>query len=53
MAGLMLGVHRGSPTVMIGAMAGMAFLGVVGDVNGPKLISDPERMADKWFGLRK
>jgi len=52
-AGVALGIHTGSPTVLLGSMAGFFVLGIVGDVNGGKMIQDPERMKEKFFGTRK
>ena len=52
-AGVMLGVHSKSPTVMLGASAGLALAAAVGDVNGRGILMDPDKFYKKSFGLRK
>jgi len=53
MAGVLLGMHKSSPKIMLGAGFGFFFVGVAMDVNGPRFYQEPERMAEKWNGLRK
>ena len=52
-SGMMLGVYTKNPTVMLGASAGLALAGVVGDVNGRAFLLNPERFYSKSYGLRK
>jgi hypothetical protein len=52
-SGIALGVHTKNPTVMIGASAGLALAGVVGDVQGRQMLADPESFYKKAFDLRK
>ena len=52
-SGMMLGVYTKNPTVMMGASAGLALAGVIGDVNGRAFLLNPERFYSKAHGLRK
>mmetsp|Transcript_28619 Transcript_28619/g.63896 ORF Transcript_28619/g.63896 Transcript_28619/m.63896 type:complete len:152 (-) Transcript_28619:247-702(-) len=53
MSGAVLGVYMQSPWVMLGATSGLFLVGFAADVNGAKIMQDPERMKEKYFGLRK
>ena len=52
LAGMAIGMHRGSPTVMLGLGAGCFVAALVGDINGPRFIQDPDRIKKKWGEYR-
>lgn len=47
-----MGMHRGSPTAMLGLGAGCFVVAIIGDINGPRFVQDPDRLKKKWNDYR-
>jgi hypothetical protein len=52
LAGVTIGMYQGSPKAMFGLSAGCFLAALIGDINGPRFVQDPDRMHKKWYDYR-